>query len=112
LTWRTAESWWASMEKTILPAIASSADSESLGVRLIGEQVFSNRFDRDHVMGVYTAHVKAVRATVPPERLLVFEIGDGWGPLCAHLDVPVPDQPFPNSNKTADFRKAVELDPE
>jgi hypothetical protein len=31
----------------------------------------------------------------------VHNLGDGWGPLCAHLGVPIPDQPYPNSNSTA-----------
>jgi Sulfotransferase domain len=40
-----------------------------------------------------------VRATVPAERLLVFEVRDGWGPLCRFLDRPVPPGPFPHLNE-------------
>lgn len=36
-----------------------------------------------------------VKATVPSERLLIFEAKEGWGPLCSFLEVPVPDTPFP-----------------
>jgi len=44
---------------------------------------------------------KEVIAQVPPERLLVWQVKEGWAPLCAFLGVPVPDEPFPNTNDTA-----------
>lgn len=40
-----------------------------------------------------------VEALVPPERLLRFDVRDGWEPLCAFLGVPVPNQPFPWTNR-------------
>ena len=42
----------------------------------------------------------AVRATIPPERLLEFEVAQGWEPLCDFLELPVPDVEFPNVNDT------------
>eukprot|EP00908_Phaeocystis_cordata_P006326 Transcript_16945.p3 GENE.Transcript_16945~~Transcript_16945.p3 ORF type:complete len:143 (-),score=63.89 Transcript_16945:294-722(-) len=48
-----------------------------------------------------------VVATVPPERLLVFRAADGWGPLCAFLGVPEPDEPYPRVNDTAAFKAMV-----
>lgn len=105
LTWRTPESWWESYSKTIAPHITpDDNDPDSVGVALIGRQVFGGRpLDRDHVLAVYEAHVAAVKAEVPPERLLVHALGDGWEPLCAHLGVPVPDLPYPSRNSTAEF---------
>ena len=46
----------------------------------------------------YQQHVAEVRAAVPPEQLLEFDVRQGWQPLCAFLDCPVPDTPFPNVN--------------
>lgn len=37
---------------------------------------------------------------VPADRLLVFEVKQGWEPLCKFLGVPVPEGPFPNTNDT------------
>jgi len=37
---------------------------------------------------------------VPADRLLVWQVKEGWGPLCQFLGVPVPDLPFPNVNDT------------
>jgi len=44
-----------------------------------------------------------VKATVPPERLLVWSPADGWGPLCEFLDVPVPPTLLPHVNDSKSF---------
>lgn len=46
-----------------------------------------------------------MKRTVPPERLLVYEVKQGWEPLCKFLGVPVPDEPFPHENDRAEFQK-------
>jgi len=58
----------------------------------------------------YEAHNAAVRAEVDPARLVDWQPGDGWEPLCAALGVPVPADPFPHVNTTADFRAMIGLD--
>jgi hypothetical protein len=104
LTYRSPESWWESFEKTILVGIGKSTDPESLGLALIAKQVFGGRpQDRANAIAVYEANVEAVLATVPADRLLVHNLGDGWAPLCAHLGVPVPSQPYPSRNSASDF---------
>ncbi len=51
-----------------------------------------------------------VIATVPAERLLVWSPADGWGPLCAFLEVPVPEAPLPHVNDTNGYiLKIVDL---
>ena len=66
-----------------------------------------------------------VRAAVPPQQLLVFDVREGWEPLCAFLEVsvsssssssslssssflevPVPDLPFPNINDAGEIKFA------
>ncbi len=110
LTYRSTESWWESFEKTILVGIENSTDPESLGLALIARQVFGGRaHDRAHAIAVYEANVEAVRRSVAPERLLVHNLGDGWAPLCAHLGVPVPSQPYPSRNSASDFRTTFSI---
>ncbi|TPI36084.1 sulfotransferase family protein [Mesorhizobium sp. B3-1-6] len=110
LTWRSPESWWESFEKTLLPAIAGSTDQDSLGVSLVSKQIFDGRpHDRAHAIAIYRDNVEAVLNTVPAERLLVHKLGDGWVPLCAHLGIPVPDEPYPSRNSTQEFRTALSL---
>ncbi|MBI2718237.1 MAG: sulfotransferase family protein [Rhizobiales bacterium] len=105
LTYRSPESWWASVEKTLLPVFRQSTDPNSLGLALIAKQVFGGRpDDRAHAIAVYEANVAAVKATVPAQRLLVHGLGDGWEPLCAHLGVAVPDVPYPSRNSASEFQ--------
>ena len=108
LTHRSPESWWASFEKTIVQGIRQTTDPASVGLTLVRDQVFGGKpDDRAHAIACYEANVKAVRATVPKERLLVHELGDGWEPLCAHLGVPVPTQPYPSRNTASDFQATM-----
>ncbi len=104
LTWRTPESWWDSYSKTILNVMMNTKDRESLAVTLVADQAFGGRpDDRAHATAVYEQHVADVMATVPAERLLVHRFGDGWPPLCEHLGVAVPDEPYPDRNSSGAF---------
>ena len=60
--------------------------------------------DRDHVISVFRRHNAAVRATLPPERLLVYEVARGWEPLCEFLGAEPPGEPMPKTNTTAEFQ--------
>lgn len=53
----------------------------------------------------YDNHNAHVKNTVPSERLLVFDVSQGWEPLCRFLEVPVPDRPFPHSNESGAIRR-------
>ncbi len=64
------------------------------------------------MIDAYERHNAAVRSAVPPERLLEWAVGDGWAPLCDRLGVPIPDQPFPWTNTTEQFRTDNLLDTE
>ena len=48
-----------------------------------------------------------VIAEIPADKLLVFEVKEGWNPLCKFLGVPVPDTPFPNVNDTKSIQKRI-----
>ena len=99
LTVRDSESWYASFSKTILPNIVPGNDPETLGVRLIAQAVFHGRpDDRAHAISVYEKNNADVQKAFPKERLLVYELGAGWAPLCRFLGVRAPDIPFPQTN--------------
>lgn len=63
--------------------------------------------DRQKSVAEYERHIAEVREAVPADRLLVFSVDQGWGPLCKFLGVPAPDTPFPNVNDRADVQKAL-----
>jgi hypothetical protein len=110
--------WWSSMERTIVPALARPlpADDPDLArQRALTRAILSERLtpdwpQREPAIAAYQRHNEEVRRDVAPERLLEWQPGDGWEPLCAALSLPVPDQPFPHENTTADFRALVGLD--
>lgn len=68
------------------------------------DQVSGGRIDDPaHLSAVFEAHNANVRATIAPDRLLVFDVADGWEPLCAFLGVAVPDVAFPFTNTPEEF---------
>jgi hypothetical protein len=111
LTVRDPECWWESMNDTILNVIKAGLADPDPGRRaamrfaelIIAEQTFGKDFSHDNVIAAFERHNAAVKAAIPPERLLVFEVSQGWGPLCKFLGVPVPDSPFPRVNSREEF---------
>ena len=114
---RPEESWWKSYISTIGKLMAEfremplpseiSALMENL--RSMVEKTFGSTVD-DKAAGLaaYRRRGDQVRATIAPERLIVFDVAQGWEPLCSHLGVRrIPDQPFPRLNSTDDFWAAL-----
>lgn len=62
-------------------------------------------FDEAAVIAGMERHNAGVRAAIPPERLLEWSPKDGWEPLCAFLEVPVPDEPVPHVNDSDSFNE-------
>jgi len=82
----------------------------SLAYEIIWDGTFDGRFeDRAYAIEVFERHTEEVRRRVPPGRLLVYEVGQGWGPLCEFLGVPEPDEPFPRLNEAAEMRRSVRI---
>ena len=63
--------------------------------------------DRDKAVARYKAYVEEVKAAVPPEKLLVYNVTEGWGPLCRFVGVAEPDEPFPNLNDRETIKKII-----
>lgn len=61
--------------------------------------------NRDRAIAYYHQHIDTIRKEVPPDRLLLFSVSEGWAPLCQFLGVPVPSTPFPNVNDRLEFEK-------
>lgn len=87
-------------------------DMLAAGTEMIAAQTFGcPPTDRDGVLSAYRLRAEQVRAEIAPERLLVFDVAEGWAPLCAFLGVAVPDEAFPRVNSTVDFWKLVRGEP-
>eukprot|EP00095_Tigriopus_kingsejongensis_P008978 maker-scaffold334_size202906-snap-gene-1.30 protein:Tk08978 transcript:maker-scaffold334_size202906-snap-gene-1.30-mRNA-1 annotation:"sulfotransferase family" len=59
----------------------------------------------DEAVKFFNEWTGLVKKSVPAEKLLVFEVKQGWGPLCQFLDLPVPDIPFPRLNDSAEMQR-------
>ncbi|CAO3616546.1 unnamed protein product [Cunninghamella blakesleeana] len=59
--------------------------------------------DRPKFTKMYNEHIERVKQMVPANRMLILDLNDGWDELCAFLDKPVPDTPYPNLNYADDF---------
>jgi hypothetical protein len=111
----SADAWWRSADDTIFASMRQPPPPGMEEWRAMIDAVIVERFpgvpdDEAASKASYEAHNALVRATVPAERLLEWQPGDGWGPLCAALGMAVPDEPFPHVNTTADFRAFAGLD--
>ncbi|MEQ8663540.1 MAG: sulfotransferase [Gammaproteobacteria bacterium] len=105
LSHRDAEAWWKSASSTIFPACR---EAEEGPWRRMVFDMLAARFttaidDRAAAIAAFEAHNARVRARAPAARLLEWQPGDGWQPLCAALGVPVPDEDFPHTNSEAEF---------
>lgn len=104
LSYREAESWYASCEATIFPAIKRAEGEWGEMIRAVVYNTFcANLDDKADCLAAFEQHREAVRAAVPSNRLIEWQPGDGWQPLCAGLGLPIPDQPYPHVNTTEDF---------
>lgn len=118
LTVRDADGWYDSVRDTIRhlrlvmpagwPVFRSIAEVSD---RYVWDREFHGRADdRDYAIARFREHNDSVRRSMPPERLLVFDVRDGWEPLCRFLGVDVPtDTPFPHVNDRNTMRRYIRL---
>jgi hypothetical protein len=116
LSTRDADGWWKSASNTILATYQRGPrPDDNPGWRPMITDMFSNTFtpgflDEATAKAAFDRHNADVRKRAPASRLVEWRATDGWGPLCAALGVPVPDEPFPVSNTSEQFRSRAGLD--
>jgi hypothetical protein len=121
LTVRDPERWYDSVQETIyqlfgggtesplaeeaLRRIPGIATMHAFNRKLVWDGPFlQGRFeDRDWAVRAFLRHNAAVDEEIPPERLLIYEVSEGWAPLCDFLGVDQPDEEFPRLNDPAAF---------
>jgi sulfotransferase family protein len=112
-TERDADDWFDSTQATIF-AEREGMDSQAPFPRMIRKVIFemfdARMHDKDHVIAVYKAHNAKVRQTIPPERLLVYHVSDGWEPLCDFLGAPAPEGATPKVNSREEFGAHIAAD--
>jgi hypothetical protein len=109
-TVRDPDQWFDSTQATIfapdglaLQAVKSGEGIAGTFFTGITKPFFDHIHDRDFMIDYFRRHNEEVLATIPAERILVYEAGQGWEPLCAFLGVAIPAQPYPSENSRGEF---------
>ena len=116
LSTRDTDGWWKSASNTIFLVGKDGAPNEMMEAQMtMAKTMFANTFtpnwlDETEAKKAFEEHNAAVRAEVPKDRLIDWQPGDGWQPICDKLGLPVPEAPFPHVNTTAEFRGILGLD--
>jgi hypothetical protein len=109
LTVRDPESWFASTQATIFSRSFDKEDDpwQRMVMKVVGDLFERRMHDKERLIEVFRRHNETVQEVIPAERLLVYNVTEGWSQLCAFLGVPVPDGPMPKVNSTEDFERDI-----
>lgn len=110
LGWREPETWARSFGETIYKLISEPEAAPAhmkpwldMSTEVIRQTGMPLGAEEAALGAAFEAHVDAVKAAIPADRLLVWGPKEGWGPLCGFLGVEAPDEPFPRSNDRGEF---------
>jgi len=110
LTQRNPERWADSFGATIYKLLASRNQVPDemrawidMSSCIIAKTGFPAGLNREKLIQAFVAHNDAVKEAIPAHQLLVFEVKDGWEPLCTFLDVPIPTEEFPRTHPRMEF---------
>ena len=113
----STDAWWKSANDTIFeisrreaPPVPALQAQQKMAVDMLTKTFTPNWSNEADAKKAYELHNETVRATAPRDRLVEWQPGDGWEPICRALSLPVPDEPFPHVNSTAEFRAMLGLD--
>jgi hypothetical protein len=106
--WKSNANLWSDVDEEIftpfaqrLPKFVAFKDLTAIIRRMTGmpavtKESFANS---EEWLKYYRRWNQEVIDRVPRDRLLIWNVKDGWGPLCKFLDRPIPSKPFPHFNE-------------
>ena len=128
LTIRDFESWYKSVSSTVFTA---GPQTPAEKIKMLGKLLVSSRArnvvkcikffksyffeealqgkfaDKEYVRAFWEGHIASVKEHVPEDKLLVYDVRDGWGPLCEFLGKPIPEEELPHLNKKENFKEML-----
>ena len=134
---RDIDRWYTSFENTVIAGtanpfipLASKIDKKFIGkMAILSDLIAKHLFNvsvprtcgflglfnnpeffaewRRNAKVMYLAHNENVKRVTPKDRILIFDLNDGWDPLCSHLGKPLPGVPFPKVNETAAVNEKI-----
>lgn len=116
-----AEVWFSSCSETVFNQVDKSRHTlaDRIMIALIPRlrkahrffDVLLDKFNRDiskeGCVKFYENYIKDVKDKAPKDKLLVFNVKEGWEPLCKFLNVPVPKEDFPKVNDRVEFNNRI-----
>jgi hypothetical protein len=112
---RDPDSWFESTQATIFAPNGAARNPPPHMAAFFGMLLadFGDRIDdRAFMTDYFRRHTEAVKAAIPAERLLIYQTGEGWEPLCAFLGAPVPREPYPQVNSREEFQTRTKTLPD
>jgi hypothetical protein len=110
LTVRSPESWAESFSETIYKALQGRRQAPpevqpwlEMVANVVSKTGFPPGLDIDGLKKAFNAHTETVRNTIPTDQLLIYEVKQGWEPLCRALGQKVPAEAFPRTNNREEF---------
>jgi hypothetical protein len=92
----------------LVPAAKRMKHAQRMIIEVVWQRDLDGRFeDRRYAIETFERHNEEVKQHVPAENLLVYEVREGWGPLCEFLGVEMPDEPFPHLNDSEVFKGRI-----
>lgn len=105
LTNRDFDSWYASFYRTLykndqkIQQQQGQCLENDLFNKMYMETTFESKFEiKEFMRKKYNDHISDVVNTVPTDNLLLFDLDNGWKPLCQFLNKDLPNETFPDEN--------------
>lgn len=112
LSTRPAESWFESVNNTIMSREVNewlrTGPMKEFFERCVWKDFEPHILDRDYMVAYFKRREEEIKRELSPDRLLVFNVKEGWEPLCRFLGVEAPDTEFPRVNSRKEAREVLE----
>lgn len=111
LTVRDADKWFDSTNETIhsekFAGFIKNSPFGAMIQKTVWDMMGNRMQDRSYMIKFFNDRTSEIIDYIAPERLLVYQVSEGWEPLCAFLDIPVPDTEFPRINSRDETKEIL-----
>ena len=80
----------------------------TMGEKTVWHEFERRAHNRAFMVSYFERRIEEIKRSLPGERLLIYDVKQGWEPLCRFLKVPVPDTPFPRMNSREETSRMIE----
>lgn len=111
LTVRDADKWFDSTNETIhsleFASFIKNSPFGEMVQKTIWDFMEQRMQDRDYMIDFFNKRTSEIKNYIAPERLLVYQVSEGWQPLCEFLNIAVPETDFPRINSRDETKQML-----